>query len=314
MSERKLAALMLVPTWHETTSRTEESTPHPMTLGRADTYVRTNGTAREENRKLYWDRSQSGDLNVGTHHRVYWHPGLGMWQMDDTNMFGKRLASGRFRPYFSVAKLLATRYCAKPDDFRYLYFPDWIASCGTDAGLCESLYRDIYDEDNDQLRLDSRLIRESGVDYWGGIEEHTCEFRIDGNRDKSSHNAPTVLCYYVDPDNEGLGHVGGGTGGRGIPAHNGWINELEQGGDNGTGPSPLARPFYVMYREPVGAQDRENRVWLEEDLEIDQSLAAQLDHGVSGGRNIDSSARQSLRFFDHTSLCDISFPGGRGNC
>jgi hypothetical protein len=305
LNQNKLAALMMAPIWEESVYGEEGQprdgkTPHPMALSRNDTPERADD---DRDFRLYWDPNHDG--NVNDNNQVYWHPGLGMWQLDDTNTYGIKLASGRFRPYFSMAHYFADRFCENPS-FAYIY-QEFLA-CGSDGVDCQTHFERIYRDTSSQggpstgeLLIPSDLAENLNVDYWGGIEERMCEFRRDGNRVKGYHHSPTIICVYVDPAN-----------GENVDANNGWLNDgPPEGGANGTGTSPLSRPFYIMYRHPDGKPAQESRVWLEADWETGRS---DVESGVVGERPIGSQSRETLRFDEKTSLCDVSVDPHRGNC
>lgn len=285
LTPTKLAAMMFAITWAETTGNHMTKIPHPMVLGRSDSYVVPGVGALDANRNYYYDATppaQGQTRSVDEHGRVFWHAGLGMWQYTDTNDYAKELASGRFRPYDTVARELADRVC------RYGHTTDaqlekvfteeaWVG-CGD--GRCVQNFHSLYQSGDTLAPFDE----ERSVSYWGGLEPHDCRW---GNS-----TAP-ISCVYVDynradPD----GHTGS------------WIYNPLEGGSDGNSPSPLSTPFYIFFREVDGGKLRETRVWLGSENAWGRDISAERPKGVP--------ARESLRWIEGTSLCDRTT--GHGSC
>lgn len=188
----QLAALMLAPVWAETTGRIT-SGPSPMTLSRFDTAERLYPFADTAN--------ASG---------AFWHPGVGLWQMDSAGLGRNYTAAQRIdvaQAAPPIAALMLERFCATGLDDVWL---DWVA-CASSAQQCHAAFEEIYDP------ITQRLVTftEYPVTNTGGMQWRTCT--IDGS--------VAVTCGYVDPS----AAIG---------------NEDFIAPD--FGPSPITRPFYVF--------------------------------------------------------------------
>lgn len=270
LTKNKLAALMLAPTWHETTGGiTEGRTPHPMNLARNDA-VRREDSGRvldRRNQRLYYKEQ------LNTHGRVFWHPAAGMWQADDSGM-GAKLASGKFRPYNTVATYIANAWCNNGGRAGPLFYPQWYGCAGN---ACVRTFNALYDAATDQLRP---LDVNNAVNYWGGLSERQC--RIGKGKRFS--------CYYVNHN---------------LADKDAWpFDQQPGGGQEGRAPTPLARPFY-QYWAKVDGEYVEHRVWLDADL-------PDRPHDVTATRKSGQNSRDGLTWRDASRLCDVT--GRRGHC
>lgn len=281
LTTNRLVALMLPPTWAEVVGNTA-NTPHPMVLGRADSHFFSNGKMAQDgkNQRLYKD----SDLN--NHGRVFWHPGVGMWQYDDSGL-GSNFGIQKWGPYDAVAEYMAKRWCSKNITLANIW-SRWFACRGD---RCRTTYNEIYDEATDSLRhLDHEI--DNMVDYRGGISQRTCRF----------FNDPTdYYCHYIDA--EGAADRDAYTGS--------WFGSVN-GGAGGASPSPLARPFYVVTVES-GTNRYELRVWLDEDLpDFAADITATRTYGEDS-RGVPNDPNSSgLLWGGQTSMCDVT--ANRGNC
>jgi len=188
----QLAALMLAPVWPETTGRIT-SGPSPMTLSRYDTASRLYPFADVQ--------SASG---------AFWHPGVGLWQMDSAG-FGKdftadqRIDVTQAAP--AVASVMLQRFCSTGFDNVWL---DWVA-CGVDDQVCLDAYGEIYDPIAESLVL----FNEYEITNTGGMQWRVC----------TTNESIAVACGYVDPAN---------------------TDGNEDFIDPDFGPSPITEPFYVF--------------------------------------------------------------------
>lgn len=238
LSPKQLIAYMLAPTWwevaYEVPSISSVNVPSPMTLSRGDPGER------------YFPPGQSSPR--ARYHRVFWHTGIGAWQLDDTGM-GMDMGPQKFDTFNSankVAEEISRRYC----DRRNVFGP-WVA-CRDTPSRCERTAREIYG------RIEDLVERDSSVDRIGGVEPHACRF---------AGLPATLSCLYVDPLNA-QGYTGEVDGNP-----YGWISYPNAA-------LPLAAPFYVFTLEEDG--DRyEIRYWLAEKTGFDRDFAAKRSYRVS---------------------------------
>jgi hypothetical protein len=213
LTYEKLFALMLTPTWGETTEGGVGS-PSPMTLSRSD-----NGAT------LY----ALGDAQANyPFRRAFWHTGIGAWQLDDFGL-GSPLGIERFTNAMAadaVAEKMATKYCGALNNSTRLMsvFSSW-NSCDDKSVktqpntlICERLFNAIYNPVGAPLIATDPMV----VDEYGGGELRTCSL---------AGQVGTFPCLYIDPS-----QAEGATW---------WAMQRI----NGT--PPLAKPFYV-YRQDAG--------------------------------------------------------------
>lgn len=199
-------AMAIAMTWPEVSP--SGAPPSPMTLSRYDT-------------------QQSLDDPQDRAPGLWFHPGIGMWQLDSAGLgtdftaaeaMDARYAAGRMAP------LIVNRYCAALDNgatpaaARARAWTDWVA-CRD--GACENTYR----------RALGGIAEVDGIDRLGGAEARRCWYR------GAAHD-----CVFVDPAQaQGSAWWASPSGGR----------------------SPVAAPFYVIRQD--GATTTELRYWLSED-------------------------------------------------
>lgn len=202
LSVNRLTALMLSVPWNEITNHDTSLTPGPMTLGRND---------------------RDPDLSMPSRPRAFWHPGVGVWQLDDSGL-GRRGAAAKFYmiyPAQVIARDMATRVCSG--------MPVFAPFLGCANKACAKTFAEIYTAGNDQLRA---LTPDGRVDNRGGSEDRLCRF-----------GGKVVGCRYVNPNRA-----------QGEKAY--WTSN-----PNGTnGLNPLTKPFYVI-TQFSGGQIYEYRVW-----------------------------------------------------
>jgi hypothetical protein len=257
----KLIAYMLAPTWWEVSYKSTNRTPSPMALSRGDYSA-----------KLF----PQGQANIGDpYHRVFWHPGIGAWQLDDSGM-GSDLSFEKFNTQDAArkaAETISSLYCNDPSARNV--FSRWYG-CGSDGSICQETADEIYnsnppiDRDNDTSRN-------------GGAEIRACRW---------SEGDTAFVCVYIDPD-----RAEGFTGKEdGNPP--GWISYPNA-------QIPLAKPFYV-FKQPSDANGGpyEWRYWMNEDTGYGINHSAKRKYGVW--------SKTELTWSTAYALCDIT--KSRGIC
>lgn len=267
LTGNELAAMMLAPTWPETGAGSN-NTPSPMTLSRGDIDA-----------DLYSFANPNGDSR-----RAFWHPGVGVWQIDDAGLAldSMRSANARINTFTAagyVAAEMASRYCgASGSDAqrRATAFQPWFG-CGAGGSTCESLYSQHYCAGTDTV---CNITQDSGVGRAGGMSTRTCRYNFDPNT--------TFLCYYINPS-LAQGYTASWVG---PPTAGNWPNP----------PSPLAHPFYAYYRQLT---NKEYRHWIYADTGY--------YYGELYARRPDNqNSRNGLEWVDSDVLCDVSY--NRGSC
>lgn len=191
ITTNQLAALMLAPVWAETVSNSLSSAPSPMTLSRYD----------------HGADSLFPFADPALPYGAFWHPGVGLWQMDSAGLgsgytAGERIDVAVAAPV--VGQQVALLYCLAGFE---LAFADWFACQTYD---CAATYDEIYDPVTDQLRNLTTL----PLSVTGGMEYRSCRFAgVD------------FVCGYVDP--------GQAQGNASFAVES-------------FGPAPISSPFYVL--------------------------------------------------------------------
>ena len=277
LSTKKLAALILAPTWVELNDGVHSLTPAPMALGRGDSLV-----------------PSLSPPNLLASERVFWHPGVGMWQMDDSGL-GDSTANEKFdsrQMAFWMAGILSDRYCTNPS---YLFiFQDWFACASYPGALDRDRCGQIVDEFMSLPGSIGEIVySDEMVSRLGGASARTCRF---GNPFEAFD------CLYVSPLKEddfsmeiiAEGHTGS------------WIYEPYEG--SGLDLLPLAKPFYV-FSELSDSGIVEWRYWMAADTHLDRDYWARRLYGQNSRHGLDWS--DSLQD-PHLVLCDVDT--GRGGC
>lgn len=109
-----------------------------------------------------------------TYPRVYFHPGVGAWQLD-TGGVGNALAA-----YEAVDGSIASWHAAQALGRRPNWWEPWAACLG---GCCDNVFKAIYD--GSQLRV----TKDQNITALGGMVKWRC---LWGNQ--------PIDCYYLDPD------------------------------------------------------------------------------------------------------------------
>ena len=223
ISANGLAALMLAPTYPETGAGTSAS-PSPMTLSR-------------------WDR------DVGLHSlsdplrypRVFWHPGIGVWQFDSVGGWGKtafeRMDVTQSAPM--AAAEMSRRYCNAKNsgkDDAQARSAAWSPWHACRSGACDQIFFEIYVNSS----TEPSVRRDTSVGNWGGVVSSTCAVPGVGTRS----------CHRVDPAL--------------AQGYKGWTANPD-----GSPSAPLSLPFHVTR---VGGD--EWRVWNAADTGYGVNIAA----------------------------------------
>lgn len=217
-------ALVIAMTWPEVSPSGEP--PSPMTLSRYDT------------------QPTLGDPQ-GRAPGLWFHPGIGMWQLDSAGLgtdFTAAEAMDAQGAANRMAPFIVDRFCGKINQgatapaARAHAWSHWVA-CR--EGACDTIFWRMYN--NGVTAVD-------GVDRFGGAEQRECQY-----------GGATQPCTFVDP-------------------------AKAQGADwwaqPGGGRSPIAAPFYVL-KQTVGGQVTEVRYWLAADSGAATNVVATRPFGAN---------------------------------
>lgn len=274
LSANRLIAYMLSPTWWEVAGQSSLLTPSPMVLSRGD-----NDTDQ-------YPPGQSGSSALNR--QAFWHPGIGMWQLDERDDdLGRGMSTGKFNSRESaiqVAIKMSKLYCQVPT--AYSVFGPWCA-CGSD-GTCIAPDRNHCETTFNALYSPSALPvidRDTLTTRNGGSQVHECRLAGQGT---------SFPCVYVNPGNaEGTTST--------------WIYN-PPGKSPPSLPSALTLPFYVYREDGAPGVSYEWRYWLAADTGYMIDYAARRAYG--------SDSRNGLHWVPDAvtslGLCDIS--AMRGNC
>lgn len=236
ISSQQATALVLAMTWPEVSP--SGAPPSPMTLSRYDT------------------QPTLGDPQ-GRAPGLWFHPGIGMWQLDSAGLgtdftaaeaMDSRHAAERMAPF------IVNKYCARRNaggtaaQSRAHAWTDWVA-CR--QGACEDTYQ----------RALNGVVAVDGVGRYGGTQMRRCWYQ------GGAHD-----CAFVDPANaQGSAWWAAPGGGR----------------------SPLAAPFYVI-RLDSGGSSTELRYWLSIDSGASTDVRAMRPFGVNARNGLSWSTGPGL--------------------
>jgi len=245
-----------------------------MTLSRWDTV-----DVNSDNENLYAFSDSDTDYR-----RAFWHPGVGMWQLDSAGL-GAPLDAMHCIWSLSSAETaveaIASNYCRSgadtPEGKRAdAWWYTWFACRGDEEGdsvpNCEDWFQDHYDTDTGELSLPNR---DGSVGHYGGMKLRFCR-QVETGR--------IFHCWYVDP-----AQAEGVTTSWAYP---------EEGMPPG-GPTPLTAPFYIYSQD-----GQEYRHWLKDHTGYDV--------GVYAWRPLGENARESLEWAEGEIICDLIT--GHGDC
>lgn len=285
VSDNGLKALVLAPIFFESSGAlTASSAPSPMTLSRYDEWNPAYHPTLSNlgaNRSLYAQRDP-----YTAYPRVYWHPGIGIWQYDSAGLGAPFTAVERMDARViapTVASRILTRYCnakaAGQSDLnaRKASWADWV---GCASSGCEQVFQELAQNSFSQMRL------LSGIDRLGGTELRTCSLPGRGQ----------FACAYVD-HTKAQGARWWAVNSTPVP-----IND----GDPTDPPAPLSTPFYVFELD-----GKEHRHWLSADSGYPASFSATRTLGRNARYRTDQ-AGSGLTWSSSSSLCDVS--ATRGAC
>lgn len=259
LTTNELAAMVLAPTWPETGAGSSY-TPSPMTMSRWD-YAS--------------DRLWEGGDHRTAYPRSFFHPGVGMWQLDSAGL-GSALPTWRAISSYYAAKLVAQRmasaYCSSSGSESQRRAAAWRPWRACANGACESIYQAIYEPDRIVVTADGSVGRE------GGMVARTCRY---------SGDLTTFTCWFVNP--------------AAAQGHKSSWQQAPLNGNYTAGPSPLSYAFYTFGFDP---QALEWRHWFEQDTGYAVTSYASRPSG--------KDVRSYSLWYQGRVLCDQST--GRGYC
>ena len=202
LNQNQLAAMAMAVTFPETGAG-DDYPPSPMTMGRSD----SGEELKPKDMPTDPDR-----------HQPYWHPGVGMFQMDTSGLGANHDAAWAINVGSSAEGAIidiSSRYCSSGTTgaaARDYAWGHWFG-CNRD-NACEVAYQSI---------MASGLTLHDEVTSNGGMVQRTC-----------TRSGASFPCWYVNPAL--------------AQGFNGWTS-------NNFGPSPIADPFYV-FTNSNGAEER----------------------------------------------------------
>lgn len=258
VSREGLASLMVSVTFFETGAGAN-STPSPMTMSRSDTHS-----------GLYESNSTSTPYR-----QAFWHPGVGMFQLDSAGIGRAYNAAQRVSSLTSsqvTAREMSRLYCQSGASTeagrRASAWRPWVA-CRASSNPCESAFQTIWQGGGRPLNI----TRDSSVARWGGTVSRQCYQRTDPGQ-------PRFTCYFINPGSA-QGHVAWRT--------------------SSFGPSPITKPFYSYTHSGNGL---EYRHWLR--------VHTGYSTGIYGRRPRTENERGSITWIRNQVLCDRT--ATLGNC
>lgn len=257
----RISARMLSITWSEVTNEDGSYNPSPMTLSRGD-----------NDAGLWWSGNRDPNSDRA---RVFWHPGIGTWQMDDIGL-GSDFGATRFSSNAmadEVAKTIRGRICSGSAVYAAWY--------GCDDGSCQDDFDQIFSGGNL-----GNIDNSANIDTWGGTKTRECEEWVPPGRP----DPPNFTCRYVK-----FGSAEGYTGS--------WVYTPYSGNGCADCTSPLAFPFYVYNFKNANDKWVEARVWVEQDTGLNTTLTMKREFGKNSRTTLNYDAGEG-------GLCDLD----RGIC
>jgi len=253
LSATKLQAAMMAVTYNETAQSSSSNPPGPGVLGRAD--FKQSGL---------WPSGKSWS-------RVFWHAGVGMWQLDDIGL-GTNAGRARFTVSGGapiIAKQMMNNYCSHGTIASM--FADWTPqSCGSGAANCLRYYNAI---------LSNGITKVDGISNGGGSAvSHVCQY---GN----VSTAPHFACTFVRPW-------------RANPCYTFCENMSGTVGAD----SPLSYPFYV-FRHDSSTTTYEMRYWMTQDTGFADNYRASRPYGQDSRTHLTWTSAPKH-------LCDLTWKKG----
>jgi hypothetical protein len=211
--------------------------------------------------------------------RAFWHPGIGMWQLDDAGLGSNLTVNQRVNASTSANKAadtMASRYCGSSGTAAQRRDYAWSPWFACNDGSCETVYQGIYCSGSDSV---CNITRKTAVHNNGGMATRTCRFGGDVGTQ--------FTCWYVD-----------------IANAEGDTSYWKQDPKTGSGSiSPLAFPFYAWLAT------KENRDWIVDDTGYPRGE-------IKARRSLGSDSRDAgvLTWLDVSTnpLCDVT--AHRGTC
>lgn len=174
LTTNQLTVMMAAASWRETVGGSTTATPAPMTLGRADPDL-----------DLYSFSTSS------TERRVFWHAGVGLFQLD---ILGAALNMAAWERVYVpsaaavTAQEMASRYCGASGSSAQKRVAAWQPWLACNSGACETIFSNVYVSGTDSW---VNVTKDSSVNAYGGMIRKDCK----------STPASTLIfdCYRIDP-------------------------------------------------------------------------------------------------------------------
>lgn len=259
LTRNELAALMLSVTWPETTGGSETA-PSPMTLSRGD------------NSSGLWSFNSKSSSN--TTRRAFWHPGIGVFQLDSAGIGANlgvhsRINTSEASPI--AAQEISKKYKDSRGSTKAAKRADaWRAWYACRDGSCETIFNTIYDSSKDTITI----TRNSSVTRTGGMVQKTCSYIWD--------QRTTFTCYEIDPSK--------------AQGFTGWRAWTPLDGSLTGNTSPITMSFISFVRN-----SREERHWLKE--------VTRYSTDIDANRSLGQNERNSINWFRARSICVSGYCG-----
>ncbi len=257
-SAAKLKARALSISWNESVFD-DSDVPAPMTLSRFDRVDR-----------LYWNNRNLPNQN---YKRMFWNPGVGIWQWDDSSSEGGAVADAKFSSEWGAGQAIdhiRSQLCDNKNPYQHPWGTyKWV---GCASGGCANDYNQIYDPNGSLNDFDGS----ANVQTRGGAETDRCYWY--------GSDSPAWDCLWVK-----------------IPASQGddwWKYDPDSSQSDWT---PLAYPFIIWRDQNNSGAPIEVRYWMKQDTGISHSTKVQ--------RPIGQNSRDAgvLSWYDHPDkLCLVT--------
>jgi hypothetical protein len=254
LSRNELIVMALVITYPETGAGSTH-TPSPMTLSRYDL-----------DSDLY-----AGHNPSTAYKRAFWHPGIGMWQLDDAGFASSSATWKRVYAYTAAQRVVATlasRYCGASGTDAQRRTAAWGPWLGCSNSGCESLYATHLSGDTIV-----GISKDTTVSRYGGMYSHTCRY---------AGETATFQCWLINPSS----------------AEGYTVSWRLTPYDGGTSISPLT---FIFYNNGFDTGNYEYRYWQKHDTGYANSVEARRASGANS-----RSSSGLLWTIGNTRLCDVT--------
>lgn len=251
LTRNELVALMLSVTWPETGAN-NTGTPSPMTLSRAD------------NSSGLW--SFKNKTSTNKEKRAFWHPGIGVFQLDSAGMgaqlgIHERINIATAAPV--VANHIVTKYKKNPSNTKQSRRAEaWAQWYACNNNKCENIFNSIYNSTTDKVTV----TKDTSVSSTGGMITRSCN--IIGS-------SATFSCYEINPANA-QGYT--------------YFSSFTPEGSLTSSTSPLTSPLITFV-----LNGSEERYWFKERTGYSRDIRA--------SRPISQNARTYLTWRDLRDIC-----------